>query len=186
MTRWPVLLVALALAFTPVPAAAAPAAATPVLPPESSVVVPPAQVAPVNASLRRLGTLRVPGIGLYAPVYYWGCGNAVVPNLALRWGCVGSNNKFIVGHAYGVFHAYYLAYARHRLTTGLVATFTDTAGHATRYRLSWVRLVPKSYVWRGLTGERWAWNNTSTPTLTLQTCWGSTNAYRIVTRFTRG
>lgn len=183
MKRLPTLLLALALMTGPAPVAAAT-----VLPPDSPVVAAPTAQAPVltSTSLRRLGTLRVSGIGLTASVYAWGCGGEVVPNLALRWGCQKSNNQFIVGHAYGVFHPYYLAYARHLLRPGLIAYFTDTAGHRTRYRLAWVRLVTKTYVWHGLTGSQWAWNNTPSAALTLQTCWGSTSKYRIVTRFVRG
>jgi hypothetical protein len=37
-----------------------------------------------------------------------------------------------------------------------------------------------------MTGERWAWSSTPRPSITLQTCWGSTNRYRIVTRFVQG
>ncbi|MEO5964061.1 MAG: hypothetical protein ABIR11_01255 [Candidatus Limnocylindrales bacterium] len=65
----------------------------------------------------------------------------------------------------------------------MIATFTDRYGTVTKYRLSWVRLVPKTYLWNGLTGEQWAWNATLRKALTLQTCWGSTNLYRIITRF---
>jgi hypothetical protein len=182
MKRLPTLLLALAFVTGPAPVAAAT-----VLPPDSPVVAPVAATAPVLAStLRRLGTLRISGIGLYAAVYDWGCGGSIVPNLALRWGCRTSNNKFIVGHAYGVFHPYYLAYARHLLKPGLVAYFTDTSGRVTRYRLAWMRLVTGNYVWRGLTGSQWAWNNTPSAALTLQTCWGATSKYRIITRFVRG
>lgn len=186
MKRLPTLLFALALLTGPAPVAASSAVAPDsALPPDSAVVAPLVATTPVLDSLRRLGTLRIPGIGLYATVYDWGCGSSIVPNVAIRWGCTRSVNQFIAGHAYGVFHPYYLAYARHRLKAGLIATFTDIRGHVTRYRLSWVRAVLGTYVWHGSTGEQWAWGNTSTPALTLQTCWGSTNKYRIVTRFVR-
>ncbi|MHB8959836.1 MAG: sortase family protein [Candidatus Limnocylindrales bacterium] len=179
------------MAADPAPSAPSAAAEVPavlgasVLPPESSVVAPLAASTPVMDSLHRLGTLRISRIGLYARVYDWGCGNAIVPNLVLRWACRRNNNQFLVGHAYGVFHAYYLAYARHLLRPGLIATFTNASGHTTRYRLAWVRRVTATYIYRGLTGDQWAWSNTPTPSLTLQTCWGATNKYRIITRFVR-
>lgn len=191
MTRLPSILLALVLATGSVPVVAAPVVAAPVaavaaMPPASPVTATPTAGVPVLASsLRRLGTLRISGIGLTARVYDWGCGSAVVPNLALRWGCRTSNNQFLVGHAYGVFRPYYLAYARHLLRPGLIAVFTDAAGHATRYRLEWTRLVTSTYVWNGLTGGQWAWGDTSRAALTLQTCWGSTSRYRIITRFVR-
>lgn len=184
----PVAPLAPVMAADPAPSAAAevPAAlGAGLLPPESSVVPPVAASTPVMDSLRRLGTLRISRIGLYASVYDWGCGSAIVPNLVLRWACHRNNNQFLVGHAYGVFRPYYLAYARHLLRAGLTATFTDAAGRTTRYRLAWVRLVTATYIYRGLTGDQWAWSNTSTPSLTLQTCWGATNKYRIITRFVR-
>jgi hypothetical protein len=188
MTRLPGLLLALVLAGSTTPSAASsvqPPAETRLLPPDSPAMAP--AVAPVTdvSSLRRLGTLRINGIGLVVAVYDWGCGTSIVPNLALRWGCRASNNRYIAGHGYGVFHPYLVAYSRHRLVRGLIATFTDAAGRTTRYRLAWSRLVPKSFVWHGQTGDQWAWANTPGPTLTLQSCWGSTNAYRIITRFVR-
>jgi hypothetical protein len=188
MTRLPGLLLALLLAASTTPAAAAsvpPPVETGLFPPDSPAVAP--AVAPVAAfsSLRRLGTLRIPGIGLAVNVYDWGCGNSIVPNLALRWGCKASNNRFIAGHGYGVFHPYLVAYSRRRLVPGLIATFTDPSGRTTRYRLAWSRLVPKTFLWKGQTGDQWAWGDTPGPTLTLQSCWGSTNAYRIITRFVR-
>jgi hypothetical protein len=158
-----------------------------VLPPDASALAPAEQDTMVAAaSPSRYGLLRVPTFGVRQTTYNWGCGPAKVPNLVLKWGCVKTKNTFLTGHASGVFHWLYNAY-RYRLWGSVrYAYFTTTAGVTTRYKLSWVRLVPASYVYKGLTGEKWAWNNTSTPSLTLQTCWGSTNAYRIVFRYVKG
>jgi hypothetical protein len=188
MTRLPGLLLALLLAASTTPSAASfvqPPVEAGLLPPDSPAVAPAVAPVAVFSSLRRLGTLRISGIGLATAVYNWGCGSSIVPNVALRWGCKASNNRFIVGHGYGVFHPYLVAFSRHRLVRGLVATFTDTAGRKARYRLAWSRLVPKTYLWKGQTGDQWAWGSTPTASLTLQTCWGKTNAYRIITRFVR-
>lgn len=187
MHRLAVVTISLVLLAGSVAPAAPVAGTTGPLPPDSSAMVTPAG-APASApdSLRRLGTLRIRAIGIAATVYAWGCGSAVVPDLVLRWGCNASRNQFLVGHAYGVFHGYYLAYKEHRLTRGMIATFTDRYGRVTRYTLAWVRKVPKNYIWNGQTGEVWAWGNTPQPSLTLQTCWGATNAYRIITRFVKG
>ena len=163
-----------------------PTAAAQLLPPESSATTPASAIKAAPAVLKRLGVLRVPAIGLYVNVYYWGCGSSTVPNLALRWGCKPSNNQFIIGHGYGIFNRYLVGYNLKRLRVGIIATFTTTAGKTTRYKLAWTRKVVPTYLWSGLTGAEWAWENTAIASLTLQTCWGSTNAYRIVTRFVRG
>jgi hypothetical protein len=155
---------------------------TEVIPPETPAVA-PAVVVLAPLDLTRVGRLRIKGIGLDVPVYRWGCSGSNLPNRALRWGCSGRNNQFLVGHAYGVFHPYYLAYKYHRFKTGMTATFTKPSGAVTKYRLVWVRLVPKSYIWKGQTGDVWAWGPTSKVSITMQTCWGATNKYRIVTRW---
>lgn len=157
------------------------------LPPESGVVAPAAPAsAPADWTAPWIGTLKIPALRISQRVYDWGCGPSVVPNIVIRWGCARSQNMFLAGHAYGVFHSYYLAYRNHRLRAPMYAYFTDRRGHTTRYRLVWVRTVTPTYEWRGLTGSEWAWNDTATPSITLQTCYGPTNAYRIISRFVRG
>jgi hypothetical protein len=185
MHRVLILLIATMLAGAGAPpAAAATVAPTTLLPPESAVMAPP-NLGPVAdpSALTRLGTLKIRAIGLSVTVYQWSCTDKAVPNRALRWRCSGANNQFIFGHAYGVFHPYYLAWPRHLLKPGIVAVYTDRYGRVTRYKLVWARKVPKSYIWNDLTGEQWAFNATARPSITLQTCWGATNLYRIITRF---
>lgn len=190
MTRMLALLISIVLLVTPAtpvaasPAAASPPVASPVLPPDTPAVAPAVEV-PAPPDLTRLGRLKIRGIGLDVPVYRWSCDGSDLPNRALRWGCTGANNQFIVGHAYGVFRPYYLAWKYKRFKVGMVATFTKPSGALSRYKLVWVRLVPKSYIWNGMTGDVWAYGPTSTPSFTLQTCWGATNAYRIVTRWVK-
>jgi hypothetical protein len=139
----------------------------------------------VTTDLTRVGRLRIKGIGLDVPVYRWGCDASKLPDRALRWGCSGRNNQFLAGHAYGVFHKYYLAYKYRKLKIGMIAAFTRPSGAVAKYRLRWVRLVPASYVWQGTTGDVWAWGPTARQSITMQTCWGATNKYRIVSRWER-
>ncbi|MEI7745660.1 MAG: hypothetical protein WCK58_18130 [Chloroflexota bacterium] len=154
------------------------------LPPDASAMrTPGTAVIAAPDALKRLGTLRVRALGIYKSVYDWGCRGPVVPNYVLSWHCKSSNNRFLTGHAYGVFHPIWTAYKYHRLKVGMIATFTTAGGTVTKFKLAWVRKVPKSYLYNGITGERWAWGSTSLKALTLQTCWGSTNAYRLVLRF---
>jgi hypothetical protein len=169
---------------SPVPAAAEAPIGPTVMPPATPAVAPLIEVA-ITSDLTRVGRLRIRGIRLDVPVYRWSCRNTDLPNRALRWKCSGANNQFIVGHAYGVFHPYYLAWKYDRFTKGMRARFTDANGKVTRYALKWARKVPANYVWHGKTGDQWAWNATATPSITLQTCWGATNKYRIVARWVK-
>jgi hypothetical protein len=129
-----------------------------------------------------IGRLSFPvANGLDRSVYDWGCRGGTVPNLVLRWGCAGRNNLYLLGHASGVFNGVVDAWRDGRLTAGRLASLTRNGVKRT-YKVAWVRLVPASYVWKGLTGDKWAWNATSTPAITLQTCWGATSQYRLIVR----
>jgi sortase (surface protein transpeptidase) len=128
------------------------------------------------------GALSIPALGIAARVDNWGCRGGVLPNRIERWGCAGAGNTYLMGHAYGVFGRLNTAYSSGRLRAGMTARLTTRSGTRT-YRLAWVRVVPASYVWHGLAGERWAWNSTSTPSLTLQTCRGAGDRYRLIVRY---
>jgi hypothetical protein len=119
--------------------------------------------------------------GLVRSVYDFGCRGGAVPALVLRWSCAGKNNLYLLGHASSVFYPVHNAYRDGRLRPGNLAYLTRNGIRRT-YKVAWVRLVPRSYVWHGLSGDKWAWNATSTPAITLQTCWGSASAYRLIVR----
>lgn len=138
---------------------------------------------PAPSLLVRLGTFRFPAIDLARPVYRWGCRGGTLPNLLVRWGCAGAGNTYLLGHAWGVFAPLHDAREDGRLRIGQHAYLTDWAGRTRRYELAWIRIVPRTYYWHGLPGDRWAWNATSRPAITLQTCWGATSAYRLIVRF---
>lgn len=106
-----------------------------------------------------------------------------MPNLVEEWTCSGSNNAYLLGHAWGVFKPLHDAYGAGRLRIGQVAYFTS-AGVTRAYKVAWIRVVPDSYVWNGQAGGDWAWNVTAGPSLTLQTCWGPTSHERIIVRLT--
>lgn len=146
--------------------------------------VPAAKVTRTTATvtLGSFGRLAIPGIGLSGSVDNWGCRGGVLPNRIERWGCAGSGNTYLMGHAFGVLRGLSTAYGAGRLRAGLVATVTTRSGTRT-YRLAWARIVPASYNYRGMSGDQWAWNSTGTPSLTLQTCWGSGDRYRLIVRF---
>ena len=119
--------------------------------------------------------------GLDRNVYDWGCRGGTVPNLVLRWGCAGRKNLYLLGHEWGVFNGVADAWRDGRLTAGRLASWTRNGVKRT-YKVAWVRLVPASYTWRGLSGDKWAWNATTRPAITLQTCWGASSQYRLIVR----
>ena len=119
--------------------------------------------------------------GLVKQVYDWGCRGGTVPALVLRWDCAGSRNMYLLGHASSVFNPVLDAYRDGRLKAGKLAYWTRN-GVTRTYKVAWVRLVPKSYVWNGQTGDEWAWNATARQAITLQTCWGSASACRLIVR----
>ena len=132
-----------------------------------------------------LGRFSFPAAnGLDRNVYDWGCRGGTVPNLVLRWGCAGSNNTYLIGHAWGVFNPVADAWRDGRLSAGKLAFLTRNGVKLT-YKVAWVRLVPASYVWKGLSGDKWAWNATTRQAITLQTCWGASSQYRLIVRLYR-
>ena len=124
-----------------------------------------------------------PAAGVVQTVHQFGCNGGVLPNLVERWSCAGKNNNYLLGHAWGVFKPLHDAYAAGKLRVGQVAWFR--IGERTRaYAVTWIRVVPKTYVWHGLPGSAWAWNATARPSITLQTCWGTSSNYRVIIRLT--
>ena len=145
------------------------------------VPIDPPEPAPLY--LGRVGTLRFPAIDLARPVYRWGCRGGTLPNLVVRWDCAGTNNTYLLGHAWGVFWPLYDARRDGRLRVGQHLSLADSTGQTRRYELAWFRIVPATYVWHGRSGDEWAWNATSRRAVTLQTCWGANSAYRLIVRF---
>ncbi len=140
---------------------------------------PDAAAAIATSSLK----FRYPAAGVFETVHQLGCKGGVLPNLVERWSCAGRNNNYLLGHAWGVFKPLHDAYASHRLRVGQVAYF-ELGSRTRAYRVTWIRVVPKSYVWNGLSGDKWAWNATARPSITLQTCWGVSSNYRVIIRLT--
>ena len=123
--------------------------------------------------------LWIPALGLSHEIYDWGCNGGLIPNRVEYWGCVGKNNLYLLGHAWGVFKAVHDGYHSGALHVGLTAWYADKSGSIHRYRISWIRHVAnKDYdSW-----SQWAMATTSTKVITLQTCDGATSAYRILVR----
>jgi sortase (surface protein transpeptidase) len=120
--------------------------------------------------------LWIPGLGISQPVYSHPCWRSQGPaNYVYRWGCAGRNNIYLLGHAYGVFKALHDAYVSGRLRVGMVATYADSYGRITRYRVTVWQVVLPTQTW-------WAMSSQRRPSMTLQTCMGAWSQYRLNVR----
>ncbi len=93
-----------------------------------------------------------------------------------RWGCAGSNNVYLMGHASSVMKALHNAYVRGRLAKGMKAWYADPKGKVRQYAVKWWKVT------RPTTDAAWAWASQSVPSMTLQTCVGRNSEYRLVVR----
>ena len=98
-----------------------------------------------------------------------------------RWGCAGSNNTYLLGHAFAAFKPINTGYHSGALKVGLTAYMAGSDGVTHQYRVTEIRhvLMDDWSSWGG-----WAKSSLPQPGLTLQTCDGPTSAYRIVVRLT--
>jgi len=121
----------------------------------------------------------MPALGIDRSVSLFSCSSSAYPgNRVYRWGCAGSNNVYLFGHAYGVFRSLHDAYVGGRLRRGMTLYYANAAGHVSRYVVSW---------WRVTTPDKgaFAYAAQSRPSVTLQTCLGSRSQYRLIVRLTR-
>ena len=119
-----------------------------------------------------------PALGISYGVSWFPCSRSRPPdNLVYRWGCAGSNNVYLMAHAWGKFSPLNRAYYSGRLARGQLLIYADNSGRVHRYRLSWWRTYPP------LTTASWAWASLSRSSATLQTCVGSNSSMRLFVRF---
>ena len=118
----------------------------------------------------------IPSLGISQPVYVYPCSRHRAPaNLIYRWGCAGTNNVYILGHAYGVMKALHDAFVTGRLRVGMVAIYADGSGKIRLYRVTEWRVVSPLEV-------AWAIASQQIPSMTLQTCIGANSQYRLNVR----
>ena len=143
------------------------AAAKPAKPPKSTAAT----------TFKGANHLWIPALGISRGVSSFPCSRQQAPaNYVYRWGCAGSNNVYLLGHAYGVFKALHDAYYNGRLKVGLTAIYAGGAGTVHTYRVAWWRVV------RPTTAAKWAWASLASPSMTLQTCLGANSEYRLMVR----
>jgi hypothetical protein len=118
----------------------------------------------------------IPSLGISREVYAFPCSRKRAPdNLIYRWGCAGTNNVYILGHAYGVMKPLHDAYVSGRLRVGMLAIYADGNGFIRSYRVTaWQVVSP--------TESRWAIASQPVPSMTLQTCVGARSQWRLDVR----
>jgi sortase (surface protein transpeptidase) len=124
--------------------------------------------------------LRIPDLGITQTTRSYPCDRVQPPaNYVYRWGCAGTNNLYLLGHAYSVFKPLHDAYAKGRIRVGMAAYWTNSKGRRITYRVTAWRLVRPD-------DPGWAIASQPVPSMTLQTCYGADNEYRLVVRLVAG
>lgn len=117
-----------------------------------------------------------PALGISKKVYTFECTRARAPdNYVYRWGCAGTNNVYLLGHAYGVFKPLHDAYNAGRLKIGMTAIYANSAGHVQKYRITEWRVVEPG-------NAAWAIASQPVDSMTLQTCVGPNGTLRLNVR----
>lgn len=147
------------------------------VPTDSPTPVPtPVPATPAPPVVRR-NYLSIPALRINGSIGTTTCGG-LIPNGIWRWPCAGANNLYLLGHASGSFAPIHNGYHAGSLTPGLAARYTDGAAVAHEYVLQWVQDLPLATWGKGAT-----WAATPGPVITLVTCDGEGDSYRIVVRF---
>ncbi len=115
-------------------------------------------------------------LGLNRSVAAFPCSRSRPPDMAIyRWGCAGHNNVYLFAHAGGPFGRLHDLYVRGDLRRGLTVTYADANRTVHRYRVAWWKVVLP-------TNGDFAYAAQSRPSMTLQTCVGANDRYRLVVR----
>jgi hypothetical protein len=131
------------------------------------------------ASYRGKNRLWIPSLGINRSVSFYSCSRSTaLANVVYRWGCGGTNNVYLMGHAHSVFRALHNAYYNGRLRKGMLVIYADASGRVTRYKVSFWKVVSP-------VGASWAYAAQSRPSMTLQTCVGANSKYRLVVRLVK-
>jgi hypothetical protein len=133
--------------------------------------------APVTHAFRGRNHVWVPALGINRSVSSFACTRSRPPdNFVYRWGCAGTNNIYLMGHAYSVFKSLHDAYVGGRLKKGMQVFYADGRGDVTTYAVSWWKVT------RPTTDASWAWAAQEQPSMTLQTCLGARSEFRLIVR----
>jgi hypothetical protein len=119
----------------------------------------------------------IPALGINRSISSFACTRSRPPdNHVYRWGCAGSNNVYLLGHAYSVFKPIHDAYVGGRLRKGMKVFYADGSGNVRTYAVTWWKVT------RPTASASWAWAAQSRPSMTLQTCLGARSELRLIVR----
>ena len=118
----------------------------------------------------------IPALGISRPVRLFECTRKREPdNYMYRWGCAGTNNVYLLGHAWGVMKPLHDAYEAGRLEVGMLAFYADGNGRIRAYAVTEWRVVDP-------VDSGWAIASQRVPSMTLQTCVGPRGVLRLNVR----
>ena len=118
----------------------------------------------------------IPSLDMNYKVHLFECTRSRPPdNYMYRWGCAGTNNVYILGHAYSVMKPLHDLYVAGKLKKGLVAIYADGHGRVHWYKVTEWRVVDP-------VESAWAIADQPVPSMTLQTCVGKDGRYRLNVR----
>jgi len=123
-------------------------------------------------------SFALPALGIEAPIRDLPACGGDLPDAGLwAWNCGGADNLVLIAHAYGAFSSLYDGYHSGELRTGLLADYRDGAGAHHPYYVAQIWHLAVADAFSG-----WAWAPEEIPVITLITCDGPTDAYRIIVR----
>ncbi len=129
------------------------------------------------AAYRGRNHVWIPALGVSRSVSWFACSRSTaLAHVVYRWGCAGSNNVYLMGHASSVFRPLHDAYLSGRLRKGMKVIYADANGRVRTYAVTFWKVVKPD----GDVG--WAYAAQSRPSLTLQTCVGANSTHRLVVR----
>lgn len=165
---------------TPAAAPAAKPTPTPKATPKP-VVVRASRPATTAATVVHRGTNHVwmPSLGIDRSVTGYACSESAYPgDRVYLWGCAGTNNVYLFGHASSAFRPLHDAYVAGRLKRGQALWYADGGGGVHRYVVAWWKVTTP-------TAGTWAYAAQSSPSVTLQTCLGAQSQYRLIVHLDR-
>ena len=85
-----------------------------------------------------------------------------------------------MSHAWSTFEAVREGYHSGAMDVGQTVWYADKGGNVSRWQVKWIRRVELDYFNR--TAHEWATNDAGQQVITLQTCDGRNDQFRIVVR----